>query len=102
VTCEYFILAVARTKKQAKQQAAFKMLNRLKTSLANVLTVTSSDKGDASSEKVHTIIISTDYITYIYRICRVAETVNRKAQKLLVNYIHKSFLKKNQDLSFLT
>ena len=78
------------------------MLNRLKTSLANLLPVTSSNKGDASSGKVHTVIISTDYMTYIYRICRVAETMNRKAQKLLVNYIHKSFLKKNQDLSSLT
>lgn len=43
--------AVARTKKQAKQQAAFRMLNRLKTSLADVLTVTASDKGDTVSEK---------------------------------------------------
>jgi len=43
--------AVARTKKQAKQQAAFKMLNTLRTSLADVLTFTGNDKGDAVSEK---------------------------------------------------
>jgi RISC-loading complex subunit TARBP2 len=43
--------AIARTKKQAKQLAAFKMLNMLRTSLADVLTSTSGDKGDALSEK---------------------------------------------------
>ncbi|XP_021919659.1 interferon-inducible double-stranded RNA-dependent protein kinase activator A homolog isoform X2 [Zootermopsis nevadensis] len=43
--------AVARTKKQAKQQAAFKMLNRLKRSLADVLTLTVNEKGNVLSEK---------------------------------------------------
>jgi len=60
------ILAIARTKKQAKQQAAFKMLNVLRASLADVLTSTSSDKGDASSEKVCTV--STHYVTQIWKI----------------------------------
>lgn len=68
VTREYFILAVARTKKQAKQQAAFKMLNTLKTSLADVLTLTGSDKGDAWSEKVCTIIVSAHHVTHIWKI----------------------------------
>jgi hypothetical protein len=68
VTCEYFILAVARTKKQAKQQAAFKMLNTLRTSLADVLTVTGSDKGDAVSEKVYTVIVSAHHVTHIWEI----------------------------------
>jgi len=66
VTCEYFILAIARTKKQAKQQAALKMLNILKTSLADVLTSTSSDKGDALSEKVCTV--SAHHVTQIWKI----------------------------------
>lgn len=57
VTCEYFTLAIARTKKQAKQLAAFKMLNMLRTSLADVLTSTSGDKGDALSEKVCTVSV---------------------------------------------
>jgi hypothetical protein len=34
------------------------MLNTLRTSLADVLTSTSSDKVDASSEKVCTVIVS--------------------------------------------
>jgi len=68
VTCEYFILAVARTKKQAKQQAAFKMLNTLRTSLADVLTLTGSDKGDASSDKVCTVIVSARDVTHIWKI----------------------------------
>jgi len=68
VTCEYFILAVARTKKQAKQQAAFKMLNTLRTSLADVLTFTGNDKGDAVSEKVCTVIVSADHVTHIWEI----------------------------------
>lgn len=50
------VVAVARTKKQAKQQAAFKMLNRLKRSLADVLTLTVNEKGNVLSEKVCTII----------------------------------------------
>jgi hypothetical protein len=56
MTFECSFVAVARTKKQAKQKAAFRMLNRLKTSLADVLTLTVSEKGDVSSEKVCTII----------------------------------------------
>ena len=72
VAFECFILAVARTKKQAKQQAAFRMLNRLKTSLADVLTVTASDKGDNVSEKVCTVIISTHYVMHIWKICSTA------------------------------
>jgi hypothetical protein len=68
VTCEYFILAVARTKKQAKQQAAFKMLNTLKTSLADKLILTGSDKGDAMSEKVCTVVVRAHHVTHIWQI----------------------------------
>ena len=68
VTFEYFILAVARTKKQAKQQAAFKMLNTIRTSLADVLILTGSDKGDALSEKVCTVIVSAHHVTRIWKI----------------------------------
>jgi hypothetical protein len=50
------------------------MLNRLKTSLADVLTLTGSDKGDASAEKVCTVIISTHYVTHIWKIYSTAET----------------------------
>lgn len=68
VTCEYFILAVARTKKQAKQQAAFKMLNKLKTSLADMLTFTGSDKVDGLSEKVCTVIVIAHHVTHKWKI----------------------------------
>jgi hypothetical protein len=51
MTFEYSVVAVSRTKKQAKQLAAFKMLNRL----ADVLTLTTSEK-DGSSENVCTIV----------------------------------------------
>jgi hypothetical protein len=44
MTFDYSVVAVACTKKQAKQLAAFKMLKRLKTSLAGVLTMTISEK----------------------------------------------------------
>lgn len=77
VTCEYFILAIARTKKQAKQQAAFKMLNMLRTSLADVLTSTSSDKGDALSEKVCTV--NAHNVIQIWNIGRAMGTMKRKA-----------------------
>jgi hypothetical protein len=54
MTLEYSVVAISRTKKQAKQQAAFKMLNRLKTSLADMLILPTSEK-DGPSEDVCTI-----------------------------------------------
>jgi hypothetical protein len=66
IITEYPVVAVARTKKQAKQQAALKMLNRLKTSLADVLTLTGSEKGDASLGNVCTTVLAThiDHMSY--------------------------------------
>jgi RISC-loading complex subunit TARBP2 len=43
--------AISRTKKQAKQLAAYKMLNRLQTSHADVLTSTASEKCGPSENK---------------------------------------------------
>jgi hypothetical protein len=67
VTFEYFVVAVARTKKQAKQLAAYKMLKRLETSLAGVLNSTVSEKRDMSSEKVCTII-RTFSVTHMHHV----------------------------------
>ncbi|PNF43467.1 Interferon-inducible double-stranded RNA-dependent protein kinase activator A-like protein A [Cryptotermes secundus] len=43
--------AVSRTKKQAKQLAAFRMLNRLKSSLADVLASTAGEKDGPSESR---------------------------------------------------
>ncbi|XP_069703528.1 interferon-inducible double-stranded RNA-dependent protein kinase activator A homolog [Periplaneta americana] len=43
--------AVARTKKQAKQLAAHKMLNRLKTSMGHVLNMSTAEKSESSDKK---------------------------------------------------
>lgn len=43
--------AVARTKKQAKQLAAFTMLNRLKTSMGHMLNMSTTDKSEPSDKK---------------------------------------------------
>jgi hypothetical protein len=44
------------------------MLKTLKTSLADVLTSTTGDKSDASSEKACAVIVSAHNVTHMWKI----------------------------------